>query len=118
MTHTLPQPPSIAWLNDRFRRSLDGSGKRLMTAGIAAMSFQDQAAILGKVMEFDTFTEDNDPHGEHDFGAFEHAGKRIFWKIDYYDRASFGTGHDCGSENPADPAVTLRVLTIMLASEY
>ena len=62
---------------------------------------------------FDSFTEDNDPHGERDFGAFEHEGQRIFWKIDYYDRAL-----TYGSENPADPQQTVRVLTIMLASEY
>ncbi len=52
------------------------------------------------------------------FGAFEHNGHKIFWKIDYYDRTSFGTGHDMGSEDPSDPAKTLRVLTIMLAGEY
>ena len=73
----------IRRLNDSFRRSLSGGGKRLMTAGIAALPPQDQAAILAKVMAFDAFTEDNDPHGEHDFGAFDHAGHRIFWKIDY-----------------------------------
>ena len=64
-------------------------------------------------MAFDAFTEDNDPHGEHDFGAFDHAGHRIFWKIDYYDQSL-----EFGSENPADPAKTTRVLTIMLADEY
>jgi hypothetical protein len=75
-------------LNDQFRRTLDTSGgKRFMTRGIAALPFTDQAAILGKVMTFDAFTEDNDPHQEHDFGAFDHAGSRIFWKIDYYDAA-------------------------------
>ncbi len=62
---------------------------------------------------FDSFTEDNDPHGEHDFGAFEHAGQRIFWKIDYY-----APDMEHGSENPADPQQTVRVLTIMLAREY
>jgi hypothetical protein len=53
-----------------------------------------------------------------DFGSLDYEGQRIFWKIDYYDRASFGTGCDMGSDDPADPAKTLRVLTIMLASEY
>ena len=103
----------IRRLNDSFRRSLSGGGKRLMTAGIAALPYPDQAAILGKVMEFDQFSEDNDPHGELDFGSFEHAGQRIFWKIDYY-----APDMEHGSENPADPKQTVRVLTIMLADEY
>ena len=62
---------------------------------------------------FDSFTEDNDPHGEHDFGAFDFKDERIFWKIDYYDAAC-----EYGCEDPADPSKTTRVLTIMLASEY
>jgi hypothetical protein len=53
------------------------------------------------------------PHGERDFGAFDHDGRRIFWKIDYYDRALHH-----GGEDPSDPGQTARVLTIMLASEY
>jgi hypothetical protein len=62
---------------------------------------------------FDAFTPDNDPYRERDFGAFEHNGDRIFWKIDYYDRSMTK-----GSEDPSDPGQTLRLLTIMLASEY
>jgi len=56
--------------------------------------------------------------GKHDFGSIDYDGNRIFWKIGYYDRASFSTGRDMGSEEPSDPATTLRVFTIMLASEY
>jgi hypothetical protein len=103
----------IRRLNDSFRRSLSGGGDHLLTAGIAALPAEDQDAILAKVIAFDTFTEDDDPYGEHDFGAFDHAGKRIFWKIDYYDQSL-----EYGSEDPADPDKTRRVLTIMLASEY
>ncbi len=103
----------IRRLKDSFRRSLSGGGKRLLTAGIAALPYEDQAAILGKIMEFDQFNEDNDPHGEHDFGSFEHVGMRIFWKIDYYDLSM-----EWSSKDPSDPAKTTRVLTIMLADEY
>jgi hypothetical protein len=115
----------IADLNDRFRKStlsLDpvaiSLGKKVMTSGIRDLGLASTVEIAKSAAAFDSFTEDNDPHGEHDFGSIDYDGKRIFWKIDYYDRASFGTGHDMGSEDPSDPAQTLRVLTIMLASEY
>jgi hypothetical protein len=62
---------------------------------------------------FDDFCTANDPHDEHDFGAFEFEGARIMFKIDYYDNDL-----NFHSPNPADPAVTERVLTIMLAEEY
>jgi hypothetical protein len=124
-TMTETTTPTIAALNDRFRQAepnIDPAGaslgKKVITAGIRALDLTDQIAIAEKLRAFDDFTEDNDPHGEHDFGAFDLNGQRIFWKIDYYDRARFRSGHDYGSENPADPSATLRVLTIMLASEY
>ena len=108
----------IAELNDLCRKAPGIAGKCYLTRGIADLPDADRSAICEKVETFDSFTPDNDPHHEHDFGAFDHAGHKIFWKIDYYDRASFGTGHGMGSEDPSDPAKTLRVLTIMLASEY
>jgi len=110
----------IAALNDRFRLSLGipafGGGipgKVCMTAGIAALSPDDMTAVLSKVRTFSDFDDDNDPRGEHDFGAFDQAGERIFFKIDYY---APDLCH--GSEDPADLSKTTRVLTIMLASEY
>ena len=103
---------TIAALNDATRQFNTG-GTIFITAGIAALPVDDQAAILDRVRTFDAFTPDNDPYGEHDFGSFEYAGKTILWKIDAYD-----TSLECGSPNPADPAVTRRVLTVMLSEEY
>jgi hypothetical protein len=102
----------IRELNDDFRRTFVG-GLVLITAGLEAMPAEQRRALLAKVRAFNVFTEDNDPHGEHDFGAVDHGGVRCFWKIDYYDRAT-----EFGSPDPADPAVTTRVLTVMRADEY
>ena len=102
----------IRALNDAARRH-PTDGRVYFTRGIAALPVEDQAAILARVCAFDQFTSDNDPYGEHDFGAFEHNGVRVFWKIECYD-----LDERYGSPDPADPAVTHRVLTIMLADEY
>lgn len=103
----------IAALNDLARTAMGVACRLVQTAGVSALAPDQQSAIREKVERFSEFTADNDPYGEHDFGAFEHAGERIFWKIDYYDRTL-----SCGSEDPSDPRQTVRVLTIMLASEY
>jgi hypothetical protein len=102
----------IRELNDDFRRSFVG-GAVIITAGVEAMPDEQRRSLLAKVRAFDAFTEDNDPHGEHDFGAVDEGNVRYFWKIDYYDREM--TMH---SDDAADPAVTTRVLTVMLAEEY
>ena len=102
----------IRELNDELRHTFVG-GLVVITAGVEAMPAEQRRSLLAKVRAFDAFTEDNDPHGEHDFGAIEESGIRCFWKIDYYDRAT-----EFGSPDPADPAVTTRVLTILRADEY
>lgn len=85
------------------------------TTSIAALPDFLQAGILARVQAFASFTGDNDPHGEHDFGAFDMTGAgKVFWKIDYYADDAM----DAGSEDPADPTRCYRVLTIMLAAEY
>jgi len=99
-------------LNDAFRRTFVG-GAMMITAGVEAMPLDQRRSPLQKVRVFETFSEENDPHAEHDFGAVDEAGERFFWKVDYYDH---NTEH--GSPDPADPAVPTRVLTIMRADEY
>src|ERR1700694_3304738 len=102
----------IRELNDALRTTFSG-GRVLMTAGVNELPDMVKANVFLKVARFDEFTIDNDPHAEHDFGAFELVGRRFFWKIDHYDAAC-----EFGSEDPSDPEKTTRVLTIMLASEY
>lgn len=108
----MANPQLIARLNDAFRTTFVG-GKVVMTAGVAVLPEETRGRLLSAVREFNEFTQDNDPHGEHDFGAFEFLGGSYFWKIDYFDAAL-----EFGSDNPADASTTTRVLTIMLASEY
>jgi hypothetical protein len=103
---------TIAELNDGFRRSFTG-GKIMLTRGIIALPPDMQAIITARVRSFEEFNEDSDPFGEHDFGSFDHGGRTIFWKIDCYDREL-----NWGSPDPADPNVTTRVLTVLLAEEY
>lgn len=102
----------IRVLNDNFRSTLIG-GRMFMTAGVNALPMDTKARVLLAVQSFDKFTSDNDPHREHDFGSFEIEGETYFFKIDYYALDMEG-----GSEDPADPEKTARVLTIMRADEY
>ncbi|MET4177765.1 hypothetical protein ABIB99_008895 [Bradyrhizobium sp. LA6.1] len=102
----------IALLNDAFRNTFRG-GKVMMTIGVAELADCVKAEALRQVADFSEFTPENDPHGEHDFGSFDLVGRKFFWKIDYYDK---DMRH--GSEDPSSPERTLRVLTLMLASEY
>ena len=101
----------IRLLNDGFRRSLQG-GRVMMTSGIASLPGREVHAVLERVRLFDAFTKANDPYGEHDFGMFDHQGRKVCFKIDYYDK-----NLECGSEDPADPEKTTRVMTVMLACE-
>lgn len=119
MEKEVPYADRVRHQNDAFRQhtamaaAYGITGEIVMTRGVAALETNPSDAIAILVKTYDDFTEENDPHGEHDFGAFEFAGERIFWKIDYYAPDMMH-----GSEDPADPTKTVRVLTIMLASEY
>ena len=106
----------IAALNDRFRASLVGApgipGRWVMTRGVATLGPALVAEVVRRVQTFATFTPDNDPHGERDFGRFAlDDGTAILWKIDYYESAAL----DYGAE---DARTCYRVLVVMLADEY
>ena len=111
----------IAEQNDLFRTTWGADpsvqGQIVVTQGVSALSVIVQMRIMGAVKAFATFTEDNDPYGDHTFGAFEVTDEGevllLFWKIDLYD-----TDYTFGSDTPEDTAVTRRVLTIMQRREY
>ena len=102
----------IKTLNDNFRKTFSG-GRVMLTCGIRAKSQSELAEILNQVRCFNEFTQENDPYNEHDFGCFYYKGEQIYWKIDYYDK-----DYQFCSEEPRNPNITNRVMTIMLSHEY
>ena len=102
----------IRALNDELRQNFAG-GAAVMTPGIAALGAEAVTRIVKTIAVFDDFCHANDPHQEHDFGVFDARRHKVFFKIDYFDESL--TYH---SPEPADPSVTQRVITIMLAEEY
>ena len=104
--------------NDAFRAGMVVGGCPLpgtvvVTAGLRGRGRDFETAGYLAVAKDTTFTEDNDPYGDHSFGAVEVMGEKLFWKIDLYDRAL-----EYGSPEPTDPDKTHRVLTILFPAEY
>ena len=99
-------------LNDQFRKTFVG-GTVLLTRGVDGLDGETKRKVLAAIRKFDNFTQDNDPYGTHEFGGVEIEGKRVWFKIDCYDK-----NHEYGSLDPSDPSVTARVLTILLPEEY
>ena len=120
------QSKKIASLNDAFRAALliglaggKVEGKYHITRGVqSAFGPNQMMQVFQRVATFNAFSPESDPYGEHDFGSIEYGGENIFWKIDYYDKESLEAGEEYGSEDPSDPEITTRVMTIMLSQEY
>jgi hypothetical protein len=106
------QTARIRDLNDAFRTTLP-EGKCAVSAGVSELGIAFATTAAAAARAYEDFTPDNDPDGEHDFGAFMIDEERLCWKIDYYDPTL-----RYGSRDPSSPAETKRVLTIMLAEEY
>jgi hypothetical protein len=109
------QVPSrrIRALNDKFRREGGGDRSVVVTAGILAQGADFTVEVLIAIRDFDGFTNENDPWGEHDYGKVTVRGQPVFWKIDYYDLTLTQRSDNSGNEG-----TTHRVLTVMLPSEY
>jgi len=102
----------IRALNDQLPQNF-ADGIAVMTPGVAALGAEAVERIVKTIAVFDDFCHANDPHEEHDFGAFDVDGHTIMFKIDYLDQ-----NLSMHSPDPADSAATQRVITIMLAEEY
>ena len=123
------QTARIARLNDLARKAMGVACTAVATVGFRSLPEADQSCVRELIETFDAFDEDNDPHGERDFGTIYQLGdghwtterprsqederERVFWKLDYYDRQM-----EFASDDAANPAITRRVLTIMLSDEY
>lgn len=117
MTDTATKTKMIRDQNDRLRRGdVSIPGKMIFTTGLQRLLTDNNKApqeVILLVATYDDFSRDNDPHLEHDFGAFEFCGEKVFWKIDYYDEAIL-----YGSNDPSNLTKTMRMLTVFLAREY
>lgn len=119
MTADIDKAKVIREQNDRVRQGDTSIPARVFCTDGVTRLVQDEdggvafGALFEVVKAFDQFDENNDPYAEHDFGAFEFMGERLFWKFDYYTPDLKG-----GSPDPSDLKQTVRVLTIMLACEY
>ena len=123
------QTARIARLNDLARKAMGVACTVVATVGFRSLPEADQSQVREMIETYNAFDEDNDPHGERDFGTIYQLGdgswtterprlsdderERVFWKFDYYDRDL-----QFGSEDATNSAITRRVLTIMLADEY
>ncbi|WP_300532640.1 DUF3768 domain-containing protein [Maricaulis sp.] len=103
---------TIRELNDALRTKGEG-GRLMMTRGVYKRGDAFILAAFAAVRDFDDFTQENDPYGDHDFGRVVIKGEPLLWKIDYYDE-----NLEFGSDDPSDPEKTTRVLTLMFADEY
>ncbi len=120
--HATSGASAIACLNDWLRNNIHTPGRNrvVMTSGVAELigdvsvfrNFRKRAELLRAVAAYDSFDRSIDPHGERDMGRFEFEGTDCYWKIDYHN-----LDLSAGSEDPADPFLTVRVLTIMRVDE-
>lgn len=106
---------TIGRLNDRCRQGFDRTAKVMMTSScLAAFTDDGTSALAVQIGIVDALRRCTfDPRDrERNRGEFEFRGQTVYFSIDYYDLA-----REYGSEDPADPAKTRRVLMMMLRGD-
>ena len=122
LTKDGPDPTVVAAQNDAFRKlaclgvtpSQPIQGRMHLTSSLAMAEDGLALEAVQAVGAFEIFEPENDPSGWHDFGAVDIRGQKVFWKIDLYEADS---DFRYGAEAPDNPSTTMRVLTIMMASD-
>jgi hypothetical protein len=106
---------TIRRLNDTARSRPGMASITNVTIGFQSLPDVDRVSALAQIVSFTQFDGDNDPYGEHDFGAIyrlatgEWTQQRpsdekaiaatVFWKLDYYDN-SLTLGSDAPHLDP------------------
>ncbi len=114
MTNTVEKSMQIAKLNDDLRINGHVRNGRVIAVGSLVQADETlRNKVVAVMREFKDFNDDNDPYGEHDFGAFEVDGEQFMFKIDY-----FALDEETASEHPEDQASTMRICSVFFARDY
>jgi Protein of unknown function (DUF3768) len=85
----------------------------MVTSDVSYLPEEQLHELVAQVQAFESFTPENDPYGERDFGQVRQDEIDYFWKINCYDRI---LGLD--SVEPVDSAQTVRILFLIRADAY
>ena len=102
----------IRTLNDAFRRTFVG-GTVVITAGVEALPSTNAARSSRRCAPSTPSPTTTIPTANTTSARSTRAASAASGRSTMYDRET-----EMGSPDPADPSVTTRVLTIMLADEY
>ncbi|UWR62781.1 DUF3768 domain-containing protein [Phaeobacter inhibens] len=105
----------LAQQNDAFRAVFpapQNAGRWFHTQSVAAMGPTFVLKAYAAIGSYDDFNTDIDPYGDHAMGKFTIDGETVWFKIDCYD-----VDYRYGSDQPDNPEMTRRVLTVMLSRD-
>lgn len=113
--------------NDNFRQNILYLAAKVhrmhlhTTPSVNHLAYTEEAKFYS-LLEYvsnipsDFFSEDNDPHLEHDLAFFTFEGERYFFKIDYFKDTKFKEGVE--DSDKLNDKLCFRVLTVGEADDY